>query len=33
MAKIIIKFADIEIEKRKCHQHKIPISIKIYRYY
>ena len=27
MAKTIIKFGDIEIEKRKFHQHKRPISI------
>ena len=28
MEKIIIKFGDIEIEKQKFHQYKIPISIK-----
>ena len=28
MEKTIIKFGDIEIEKQKFHQHKIPISIK-----
>ena len=27
MEKIVIKFDDIEIEKRKFHQHKRPISI------
>ena len=28
MEKTTIKFGDIEIEKQKFHQHKIPISIK-----
>ena len=28
MEKAVIKFADIEIEKQKFHQHKRPISIK-----
>ena len=28
MEKTIIKFSDIEIQKQKFHQHKLPISIK-----
>ena len=32
MEKTIIKFGDSEIQKQKFHQHKGPISIKIYRY-
>ena len=28
MEKTIIKFSDTEIEKKKCHQHKRPISKK-----
>ena len=32
MGKKIIKFGDIEIKKRKFHQHKRLISIKKYRY-
>ena len=32
MDKTNIKFGDIEIEKRKFHQHKRPISIKKNRY-
>ena len=32
MEKTIIKFGDIKIEKQKFHQHKLPISIKDYRY-
>ena len=32
MEKTIIKFGDIEIEKQKFNQHKIPISVRKYRY-